>query len=96
MSTEQEFELSLGDTVYGEDGSKLGTIRGFDEKGFYVTNSKGVTGPKPRHASTGTLGEADLMWRCWQCGETGRIDEIPEDCPSCGAGGEELYYWTED
>lgn len=97
MSTgKEEHTLTLNEPVYTEDGTKLGTIRGFDESGFYVTTSKGIGGPRPRHASTGKLGEANLMWRCWQCGETGRIDEIPDRCPSCDAGREELYYWTED
>jgi len=26
----------------------------------------------------------------------GKIENIPDECPSCGAGREEIYYWQED
>jgi rubrerythrin len=49
------------------------------------------------HRSGHELGEAELMWRCWECGEMGRIEsELPDNCPSCGAAKEDLYYWQED
>lgn len=39
------------------------------------------------------FGEAELMWRCWGCGEMGDIeDDLPEECPTCGARREDLYY----
>lgn len=89
--------LSLGEGIYTAEGNRVGTIRGFDDSGFYVSMRADVDAPVPSaHSTAGGAGEIDLMWRCWQCGETGRIDDIPDGCPSCGAGGEELYYWTED
>ena len=96
MGTQQRARLDLGDGIYTEDGTKVGTIRGFDDSGFYVAISPEIDAPTPEHRSTGGAGEADLMWRCWQCGEMGRIIDIPDSCPSCGAGSEELYYWSED
>jgi rubrerythrin len=36
------------------------------------------------------------MWRCWKCGEMGQIENIPDECPSCGAPKEDIYYWQED
>lgn len=95
--SQQSYDLSLGDPVYSDDGTRIGSIRGFDESGCYVTLSGDVTAPTPGHLHTGGIaGEADLMWRCWECGEVGKIDSIPEACPSCGAEREDLYYWTED
>ncbi|MGB9964494.1 PRC-barrel domain-containing protein [Halobacterium hubeiense] len=35
--SEDAAAVGLGATVYDEDGEKLGTIRGFDDDGFYVT-----------------------------------------------------------
>lgn len=96
MSTGKELEIDLGETVYTEDGTELGTIRGFDDEGFYVTASVDIDAPTPNHVTMSKTGERNVMWRCWQCGEMGKIDDIPDDCPACGAGGEELYYWTED
>lgn len=38
------------------------------------------------------------MWRCGVCGETGRLrgSVLPDACPGCGAGREELGYVAED
>lgn len=90
--------LRFEQTVYDEHGEKLGTIRGFDDDGFYVTAEEGVVPLETEHARGATpgAGEMDLMWRCWECGELGRIADIPEECPSCGAPKEDIYYWTED
>jgi ABC-type ATPase with predicted acetyltransferase domain len=88
-------ELDFGQPVYDADGERLGTIRAFDDRGFYVSAGEGVV-PLDEHAATGKSGEAELMWRCWECGEMGRIAEIPELCPACGASRESIYYWTED
>jgi rubrerythrin len=46
--------------------------------------------------SGGAFGEAELTWRCWECGEMGAIETLPDECPSCGAPSEDLYYWIED
>lgn len=96
MATHEQRSLELGDTVYTEDGTELGTVRGFDDNGFYVSANVGIDAPMPEHVVGAPTGESNVMWRCWQCGEMGKIDDIPDECPDCGAGAEELYYWTED
>jgi|SRR6056297_1714068 len=90
--------VSFGKTVYDEDGEVIGHVRGFDEHGFYVSTEEGVEGWSIEHSRAGhDWGEAELMWRCWECGEMGRIDgDLPEACPGCGTSKEDIYYWTED
>ncbi|RJS98615.1 rubredoxin-like domain-containing protein [Halococcus sp. IIIV-5B] len=88
-------ELGFDQTVYDDRGEQLGTIRGFDESGFYV-RAAGELATEVETSGSHGAGEMDLMWRCWACGELGRIDSLPEACPSCGAPKEDLYYWTED
>lgn len=90
--------LGFGTSVYAKDGTQIGRIRGFDEDGFYVTLREGLEGMSIEHVRSGhEFGEAELMWRCWECGEMGRLDhEVPDACPACGADREEIYYWTED
>jgi rubrerythrin len=84
-------------TVYTENGDKLGTIRGFDEDGFYVTVREGIEAMSIEHERAGhEFGEAELMWRCSNCGEMGDIEGMPDECPNCGAPKEDIYYWTED
>lgn len=97
MSQQTEPDVTLGNAVYNDDGTKLGTVRGFDEKGFYVELTPEVEVETAERLRSGqSYGEMDLMWRCLQCGEMGSLDAMPEKCPSCGSGREELYYWTED
>jgi ABC-type ATPase with predicted acetyltransferase domain len=95
MSTDTDRkQVDLGTTVYDADGNPLGTVRGFDEHGFYITAADDVV-----VLSEDTVGSEHakaLMWRCWECGEMGRIEDIPDECPSCGASREEIYYWQED
>ena len=95
---DQIMQLDLGQTVYDEEGNELGTIRGFEEGGFFVTTREGVESLSVEHARSGhDFGEAELMWRCTNCGEMGEIDEgIPDECPNCGESKEALMYWTED
>ncbi len=90
--------LGFGTTVYTEDGTKIGRVRGVDENGLYITLRDGIEGMSVEHVRSGqAFGEAELMWRCWECGELGRLDrDIPDACPACGADREDLYYWTED
>ncbi|QLG49699.1 DUF7130 family rubredoxin-like protein [Natrinema halophilum] len=97
MAEEQQ-RLGFGTTVYTEDGTEIGRVRGVDEDGLYVTLREGIEGLSIEHVRSGhEFGEAELMWRCWECGEMGRLDsDIPDECPACGAGREDLYYWTED
>lgn len=88
--------VSFGQPVYDDEGNELGSIRGFDEHGFYVTTEDGIEAMSSEHLSTGPAGQAELMWRCWECGEMGDIEAIPESCPDCGAPKESIYYWQED
>jgi hypothetical protein len=97
FATADEDDLAFGQTVYDADGNELGSIRGFDQHGFYVTVEEGIQSLTDGHRTTGLSGEAELMWRCWECGAMGNIDvDIPENCPDCGAAKEDIYYWTED
>jgi len=93
----EESTVKLGSPVYNADGEKVGTVRGFDEDGFFVTNREGAAEFTVEHEHTPhDLGEAELTWRCSDCGEVGDIEELPDSCPSCGAPREAIYYWTED
>ncbi|WP_435359895.1 DUF7130 family rubredoxin-like protein [Haloarchaeobius sp. DFWS5] len=98
MSESEQTRLRFGTDIYTEDGTKVGTVRGFDEHGFYVTADDGMQGMSIEHIRAGhEFGEGELMWRCWNCGEMGRLDgDIPDNCPDCNASKEDIYYWTED
>lgn len=98
VSDEEIERLDLGEVVFDEDGNQLGEIRGFDDAGFYVTMREGYEAMSVEHARSGKeFGEAELMWRCMECGEMGRIDDgLPDECPNCGESKEALMYWTED
>ncbi|MES3517493.1 MAG: hypothetical protein PPP58_07500 [Natronomonas sp.] len=93
MSGEHRRQVQFGDSIYDEDGNELGRVRAYDESGFYVSSAEGVSTMNQAQSKTG---EKTLMWRCWDCGEMGQISDMPETCPSCGAGSEEIYYWQED
>jgi hypothetical protein len=90
--------LSPGQVLYTEDGNAVGTIRGIEEGGVFLSTREGVEALSVEHARSGhSFGAGELMWRCTTCGEMGEIDEgIPEECPNCGAPKEEIMYWTED
>ena len=88
--------VSFGTDVYDDEGNRLGSIRGFDEHGFYVTTDAGIASLSGEHLTAGPPGEGELMWRCWACGEMGDIEDLPDECPACGAPKEDIYYWTED
>jgi len=90
-----ETDLGFGQAVFDEEGNRLGTVRGFDEHGFYVTTEDGIVAMSGEHLTTSD-GEGELMWRCWDCGEMGDIEAIPDTCPACGAERESIYYWVED
>lgn len=95
--TAAEIGLSFGETVYDEEGNALGTVRGLDDNGFYVTFEDGIEALSVEHVTSGLPGEAELMWRCLECGEMGELDDdLPDACPNCDAPKEALYYWTED
>lgn len=39
----------------------------------------------------------ESMWRCGDCGAMRALgDDLPEECPDCGARKERLFYWAED
>ncbi|WP_290813284.1 hypothetical protein [Halovivax sp.] len=97
-AVEDVHEVHFGQTVYDDSGTALGTVRGFDAGGFFVTTREGVEALSVEHARAGqAFGEAELMWRCIECGEMGELDAgLPEDCPNCGTEKENLMYWTED
>ena len=92
-STEKR-EVRPGTAVYDEDGAELGVVRGFDQHGFYVTADDAVE-VLPEDPVQSERADA-LMWRCWECGEMGKLEDIPEECPACGAPKEDIYYWQED
>lgn len=59
MSDTEERRLELGQPVFGEEGERLGTVRGFDEHGFYVTAKEGIEGLSGAHGRAGPeMGEA--------------------------------------
>ena len=90
--------LSFGQTLYDEDGNSVGTIRGMESSGVFVTTREGLQGLNVGHSRSGhNFGEAELMWRCIECGEMSEIENaLPEQCPNCGTEKENLMYWTED
>ncbi|WP_435063448.1 DUF7130 family rubredoxin-like protein [Halobaculum sp. EA56] len=102
MATEREedearvTDISVGQSVYDDDGNELGTVRGIDDAGFYVLSTED-TGRVTLEEARSAFGESYVMWRCWECGEMGQIEgDLPAQCPDCGAPREDLYYWVED
>lgn len=91
-------ELSFGEVLYNEEGEAVGTVRGMEEGGVFVSTRGGIEALSVEHARSGhDFGNAELVWRCMACGEVGHIrDDVPDACPNCGAAREELMYWTED
>ena len=98
QATREAESIALGENVYNEDGELLGTVRGYETGGFFVSTRDGMEELSIEHARSGhDFGEAHLMWRCMNCGEMGELDEgLPEECPNCGIEKEELMWWTED
>lgn len=89
--------IAFGEPVYDADGHELGTVRGFDSDGFFVTTREGIEAMSIEHERAGhEFGEAELLWRCSECGELGAIASMPDRCPSCDAPKEAIYYWIED
>ena len=98
QSDEAERRISFGETVYDADGNEVGSVRGLDEHGFYVSTAEGVVAMSMEHEAGSKAGVKELHWRCWDCGELGKLEgmDLPEACPACGAPREELYYWQQD
>lgn len=97
-ATEEATALSFGQVLYDDAGRPVGSVRGMEAGGVFLTTREGVESFSVRHARSGhAFGEAELMWRCLTCGEMGALgDTLPDNCPNCGADREELMYWTED
>lgn len=91
-------EISLGQPLFDADGREVGTVRGVEQRGVFVSARGGVESLSVEHARSGhSFGEAELVWRCLVCGEMGEIGaELPATCPNCDSAREELMYWTED
>ena len=91
-SAPETVEIDFGETLYTDEGVPIGTVRGIEEGGVFVTTRSGVEALSVEHARSGhTFGEAELMWRCMECGEMGRIDgDLPDECPGCDAPREDL------
>ena len=85
---------AIGTKVFDSSGNPLGVVRKQTRSGFVVSVS--TDQPETHRSTSGEFGEAYLMWRCMECGEMGNIEALPEQCPSCAASRESLYYWTED
>lgn len=94
----EPMDFSMGQMLYTEDGEPVGTIRGMESGGLFITLREGVEELSVEHARSGhSFGEAELMWRCTECGEMGQIEDgLPEQCPNCNSEREALMYWTED
>jgi len=90
--------LSFGQVLYDQAGQPVGSVRGMEAGGVFVTTWDGVESFSVEHVRSGhVFGQAELMWRCLNCGEMGDIgDTLPESCPNCGVEREQLMYWTED
>jgi hypothetical protein len=88
-------EIEIGSEVYDENGESIGVVRGFDPLGVVVSADSEVGIDGVVSADPSVVGETDLLWRCSSCGEIGKLDEMPDGCPSCGAPKTDLYYWSE-
>lgn len=95
--TDQEQRVLVGQPVYDEEGTEIGTIRGVIDDGFTVATGDGIEALSVAHSRAGhEIAAGVLTWECAQCGAIGDIEELPEECPDCGAPPEDIYYRTED
>ncbi|WP_435334569.1 DUF7130 family rubredoxin-like protein [Haloarchaeobius sp. TZWWS8] len=89
--------VDVGQTVCTPDGTELGEIRRFTSDGFEVALHDSVEQADGETNPGQEFGEGYIMWRCEECGEMGELDdEMPEQCPSCGAAKEHLFRAVED
>jgi hypothetical protein len=97
-SRRTERPVGMGQTLYTADGRAVGTVRGVEEDGVFVSLRDGVASFSVAHVrSGGAFGEAELVWHCTDCGAVGPLDDgLPDGCPDCDAARERLAYWTED
>jgi len=97
-ATNEATSLSFGQVLYDDAGQPVGSVRGMEAGGVFLTTRDGVESFSVEHVRSGhSFGQAELMWRCLNCGEMSDIsDTLPESCPNCGVEREQLMYWTED
>lgn len=88
--------LDTGERIYDESGREIGVIRAVTDAGVEVDVGGDVRRISLRHAPNENYGEGYLLWRCSECGEVGDIEAMPDRCPSCGTGAENLYAHLED
>lgn len=88
--------LKPGQRVYDESGREIGRIQAITDLGVEVNTHSDVDTLSLRRAPNVNLGEGYLLWQCTECGELGDIEQIPDRCPSCESGREELYAYLED
>lgn len=75
-------DVTIGTTVYDDDGKPLGDVRGLTEDGFVVSTREGIEALSIEHERAGhEFGEAELLWRCAECGELGDIGRFPRSVP---------------
>ena len=91
-----EFSPKPGQRVYDKTGREIGVIIRVTESGVAVTTGSENETLSLRHTPNENHGEGYLLWRCIECGELGNIEKIPDHCPSCGTGKEDLYAYLED
>lgn len=60
--------MTIGRTIYDEDGDELGRVRRFEDGGFHVTTAEGVSTLAWAESKPG---EKTPLWRCAECGESG-------------------------
>jgi rubrerythrin len=103
QTTADQTTVEMGETVYNEDGTIVGTVQDSTAEGFTVATVDDVAtddddaGRADEEVPGQEFGEGYLMWRCEECGEMGEIDDgFPEECPSCGAPKELIGKALED
>lgn len=96
--TRDRRRVGIGQTLYTADGRAVGTVRGVDEDGVFVSVREDAGSLSVEHVRAGqAFGEAELVWCCTVCGEVDDLaDGLPDGCPNCGAEREALMYRTED
>lgn len=88
--------LKPGQRVYDEHGREIGLIQSITDIGVEVNTHDKVDTLSLKRTPTTNVAEGYLVWRCTECGELGDVNHVPDRCPSCGSGREELYAYLED
>ncbi len=88
-------QIDIGSKIYDEEGEAVGTVRGFDQHGIVVSTYEEVEPGDLVSTDPSVVEAEDVLWRCSDCGEVGKLDEMPDSCPSCGTPKTDIYYWSE-